>query len=152
RLDTSGADVVEGNFLGTSADGKVPLGNRTGVSIFCANNLIGGQTPSARNIISGNGSGVFMLTSDTTGNLIQGNLIGTDPTGNVAVPNGAGFSIQSGTSNTTIGGLVPQARNVISGNSSDGIDILSGTTGTLVQGNFIGTNASGTAALGNAFN
>src|SRR5262249_13114286 len=54
--------------------------------------------------------------------------------------------------NNTIGGAVTGAGNVISGNTGDGLRINSGQSGTLVQGNMIGTNAAGNAALANGLN
>ena len=50
--------------------------------------------------------------------------------------------------NSVIGGAIAGARNIISGNSNNGIEIdNAGNTGTLVQGNFVGLNAAGTARL-----
>ena len=58
--------------------------------------------------------------------------------------------MEAGATGNTVGGTTAAARNVISGNSSDGIDILdSGTSGNVVQGNYVGLNAAGTAGLGN---
>jgi len=82
------------------------------------------------------------------GNVISGNYIGTDVTGTQAVGNGIGIAIVQGSSNNIIGGTVPAARNLISGNAT-GIGIGDGATGNQVQGNFIGTDFSGTAVLGN---
>src|SRR5439155_24891644 len=48
-----------------------------------------------------------------------------------------------------IGGTLPEARNVISGNDVVGIDVESGAHGNLIQGNYIGTDTSGRADLGN---
>src|SRR6185369_3455687 len=95
---------------------------------------------------------------EATGTLVQGNYIGTDVTGTRKVGNGrngpfvgnAGIAINRAV-NITIGGDTPEARNVISGNDSDGIQILGQTTtGNRVEGNFIGTDKDGLAALGNA--
>ncbi|PYS56959.1 MAG: hypothetical protein DMF76_23515, partial [Acidobacteria bacterium] len=85
---------------------------------------------------------------------IQGNYIGTDVTGTVAVANTNG-GIALNTFNTIVGGTTPGAGNVISGNHLFGIQFgdpsLIGTTfkGNLIQGNFIGTKADGVSALGN---
>ena len=83
-----------------------------------------------------------------TGNLLAGNFIGTDATGTAAIANNVGLEI-SQSSDNTVGGTASGAGNVISGNTTDGILIQSGFLNTLVAGNQIGTNASGTAALGN---
>jgi hypothetical protein len=83
-------------------------------------------------------------------NVIEGNFIGTDATGTMALSNtGRGVFI-NGASKNTIGGTVAAARNVISGNDDHGVQIGgNGSTGNLVQGNFIGTDVTGTKALGN---
>jgi hypothetical protein len=85
---------------------------------------------------------------------VQGNYIGTDATGTKAIANSVGVELGDGYSNT-IGGTSAAARNIISGNSSDGVDIGGlgkGGTHNLVEGNYIGTNAAGMAALGNSGN
>lgn len=146
---------VQGNLIGTDAAGSVALRNvLEGVFIFNgSNNTIGGTASGAGNVISGNGgSGVSVLGSTATGNVVAGNLIGTDASGSVAVPNDdQGVLVR--TSDNTIGGTTGGARNVISGNDASGVRVegFDGgpVTGTVIQGNFIGTDASGTAALGN---
>ena len=85
----------------------------------------------------------------TTGTVVAGNLIGTDVEGTAAVGNlTAGIVIAGGTG-TTIGGTTVLARNVISGNAGDGVDVGSGATNTLIQGNYIGMDQTGTKPLGN---
>ncbi|HEU4620753.1 MAG TPA: hypothetical protein VFS42_00885 [Burkholderiaceae bacterium] len=92
------------------------------------------------------GSGIEINSSNNT---ITGNYIGTDAAGTVASANNLGISITSTASNNTIGGTTATTRNVISGNSTNGIDI-DGASGTTVLGNYIGTNATGTAAIANS--
>ena len=116
--------------------------------------MIGG-TAAARNVISGNGSaGVYI--SDGVLDIVSGNYIGTDATGEEALPNlGAGIVAGGGNGNT-IGGTTATTANVVSGNGGDGIDIgdesldLDGDTDDVVAGNYIGTTATGDAPLGNA--
>ena len=120
---------------------------------------IGGTAAGAGNLISGNSViGVYIDGSTATANLVAGNFIGTDITGTLAIANGEGVVIADGASNNTIGGLTTTpgtgAGNVISGNTDDGVlftvqNTDSGPTGNLVGGNLIGTDATGTAALGN---
>jgi photosystem II stability/assembly factor-like uncharacterized protein len=141
---------IQGNFIGTNGSGTAAIPNGIeGVNISGSpqftNNVIGGTAAGAGNLISGNPTGVSLLSP---GNTVQGNLIGTDVTGLKAVPNGRGIS--AGVANTVIGGLVPGARNIISGNNGDGVQI--GGTGSLLQGNFIGTDITGTVCLGNGGN
>ena len=84
------------------------------------------------------------------GNVIEGNLIGTDVDGATDLGNSNDGVRVDGTPNNTIGGTVPNARNIISGNNNDGVEINgSGASGNVVRGNFIGTKANGTEALGN---
>ena len=145
-------NVVEGNFLGTNPAGTVASANAgSGVRITTSsNNRIGGTLPASRNLISGNGAdGVDIALSSN--NLVQGNLIGTNKAGTQALGNhSTAISLNGSAINNTIGGLVSGAGNVISANTSaNGIGINSSSSGNLVQGNFIGTDVSGTIALGN---
>ena len=90
----------------------------------------------------------------TDGNVFEGNFIGTNPAGTVALGNGSGgvggidFGFCGTPSNCTIGGTAPSARNLISGNAVNGI-ALGGGSGNTVQGNLIGTDVTGTVVLGN---
>jgi YD repeat-containing protein len=104
------------------------------------------------NVISGNAwDGIYINHPQSTANFVQGNYIGTDASGGQKVGNGnSGIYISNAPANN-IGGLEAGARNVISGNGGDGILIeASGTTGTLIQGNYIGTDLTGALPLGNA--
>ena len=144
---------VQGNFIGLNAAGTAALGNGNGVIIgggsATTNNTIGGTVAGARNVISGNIVGISITGSTTTGNKVQGNYIGTNPAGTAAIGNVAqGVLVQTAASNNTIGGAVAGAGNVISGNDT-GVQFANGATGNFVQGNLIGLNAAGTAALGN---
>src|SRR5262249_51202319 len=101
----------------------------------------GGTTVRGLNIHSFNGPGISIATNG--GNIIQGNFIGTDPTGSFALPNNSSGIIVSSLDNL-IGGLTAAARNVISGNLNSGVLLLnSGANNNIVEGNYIGTNALG---------
>ena len=163
---TATGNTIQGNFVGTDITGTLALpnggdgvyiGTTGGVSGSPHDNLVGGTVPGAGNLLSGNASSgfeIFAAGSGGTGNVVQGNLIGTDVTGTNRLANtDDGVLIGQG-SNNTIGGTTVAARNIISGNGGSGVDIVVYSTGAvasnnLIQGNFIGTNASGTAALGN---
>jgi hypothetical protein len=142
--------VIQGNRIGTDATGTQALGNRTGVDMFMIGAVhvtVGGTAAGAGNLISGNaGDGISIL--DGGSEVIQGNLIGTDATGTQALGNGEGILV-AGSLNplVTIGGTTANAGNLISGNHGLGIDF--GHASAVVQGNLIGTDATGTQALGN---
>jgi hypothetical protein len=142
--------VVQGNYIGTNAAGTAALKNtRMGISIsYSPNNTIGGTVAGARNLISGNEDDAIRINGiDATGNVIQGNYIGTNASGTGGVPNeGVGVRIDGASSNT-VGGTSSSARNIMSGNFA-GVDI-SAASNNVIQGNYIGTNASGTARIGN---
>lgn len=151
----SSGNVIAGNFLGYDIDGVSHGNTSKGISITSVafersgGNVIGGTTPDARNIISGNGSGVFIFPSVVGSNLIQGNFIGTDASGTQKRGNNTGVFIHASTNNL-IGGSTPAERNIISGNGNTGVSVLA-AYGNIVQGNYIGTDVSGTAPLGNFF-
>ena len=126
-----------------------------GIEILGAsNNTIGGDTSTPGtglgDLISGNtNSGVYL--DNTSHNLVEGNLIGTDVAGTVALANSTSGVQIVGSSNNTVGGLGTSSRNIISGNTTNGVVIngSGGASNNLIVGNFIGTNAAGTAAIGN---
>ena len=149
-------NLVRTNLIGTNADGTAALPNGDGVWLgdSASNNIIGGTTDGERNLISGNSIfGVSINNPGTMGNVVQGNYIGTDIAGTGSIPNAAGGVILTlGTSQNHIGGTEPGAGNVISGNNGDGVTIVdTETSGNLIQGNLIGTDATGTVALGNQY-
>ena len=142
---------IEGNLIGTDLTGRTNLGNRfSGVGITLGrNNVIGGTNALARNVISANRQSGVALDSNSVANVVSGNFIGLDATGTNALPNTlSGVLVISGASNV-IGGAMTGAGNVISGNAQHGVR-LSGGWATVVQGNFVGTDFSGTLVRGNA--
>lgn len=148
----SATNVVKGNYIGVKEDGITALPNNYGVNISnSTGNTIGGITAARRNVISGNTSnGIFIVGNE---NVVQGNFIGTDISGTVAVPNGntgvrignSGPVIASG---NIIGGDAAGQGNLIAGNAWAGIDVVNSDL-TTIRGNTIGLNASKTAALPN---
>jgi parallel beta-helix repeat protein len=142
----SSGNQILGNYLGTDITGTIALGNAgNAIEIDSPNNTVGGPAAGSINIISGNNVGIRLSTTDSTGNLIQGNFIGTDVSGLFDVGNGTGISLNA--NNNTVGGTNPLLGNIISGNGS-GIQ-LTNSNGNFVQGNFIGTDVSGTTAIAN---
>lgn len=144
---------IEGNFVGTDVTGAVALGNaNSGIRVNIAPaNVIGGTAAGAGNLISGNSiHGVDIGGAGSTGNRVEGNLIGTDRSGLTALPNGReGIRVEGLANENIIGGTVAGARNVISGNNLSGVIFGSGATRNRVEGNFIGTNINGAAAVPN---
>lgn len=92
--------------------------------------------------------GTGIVISMDGGNVVAGNFIGTDQSGASSAANVVGVAVV-GSEDNRIGGLSPGDRNVISGNSHHGVDLVSSSRANVVQGNFIGTTKTGTAALGN---
>jgi len=152
-------NTVLGNFIGTGATGMNALPNTVaGVTIDTgsSSNLIGGTVAGARNVISGNilnyDYGVIIAGPGTSGNLVEGNYIGLGSNGVTAVPNYFGMMCSGGATTNTFGGTVAGARNIISGNSSYGMMVKdSGTSGNVVEGNYVGLDANGVTAVPNYF-
>jgi hypothetical protein len=147
---TSG-NVIQGNFIGINAAGTAAIANTMdGIQISGAsNNAIGGTTATTRNVISGNTQNGIRLLTGSSGNTIQGNYIGTAASGSAALPNAQSGLWVEGASSNTIGGTAAGAGNVISGNGTNGIVLFSGAVNNAIYGNYIGTNAAGTAAVPN---
>jgi hypothetical protein len=141
--------LIQGNLIGTDLTGTVALPNHIGVEMYAvSNNTVGGTMAQARNLISGNITTGLSLTGTATSNLVLHNFIGTDTTGTLALPNtGDGIALDTTSSSNTIGAV--NQGNVISGNLGDGISFREGSNNNLINGNFIGTDKAGTAALGN---
>ena len=148
-------NTVQGNYIGTDVTGTRGVANTlAGVQIQAVGNMIGGTAAGAGNVISGNGQqGVYLTGSngEVTGNVVQGNFIGVDTTGTVRLGNANGGVGLGNAANNLIGGTTPGARNVISANGNAGGVFFAypGSTGNQLLGNYIGTDVSGTLALGN---
>ena len=140
--------LAEGNdaVLKVVLDGS-KAGSANGLVIQAANSTIRGL---AINRFEGNG--ILLSGSGATGNNIEGNRIGTNAGGTTAQGNADDGVDVFGADDNSIGGTDVGARNLISGNGGDGVQIVGGlgTTGNEVLGNYIGTNKNGTSALGNS--
>ncbi|HEX5358260.1 MAG TPA: DUF4347 domain-containing protein, partial [Aquabacterium sp.] len=149
--------TIVGNYIGSFyADGSnagTGKGNATsGIFSQGANATIGGTTAADRNVISGN-SGAYgiYLSTGADGTVIKGNYIGTNAAGtsvfSTTNPN-YGIMVETSATNITIGGTATGEGNVVSGHTSRGMWIT--TTGTVtIQGNYVGTDYTGTVDLGN---
>jgi hypothetical protein len=131
---------VEGNFVGLEPDGVTLNGNDYGVYFFGSGNTVGGDTPAARNILSGNRIGIF----GSFGNTIVGNYFGTDATGS---RQGYGNDTAvSAYSNNIIGGAAAGSGNVFADN---GIAIQTNGSNSIIRGNLIGLLPDGSPSFGN---
>jgi hypothetical protein len=154
--DDSDGNVVAGNYIGVDATGARSAPNGSdGVFLETApSTTVGGTSAGSRNVISGNGAlGVGIFGAGSPGAVVQGNYIGIDATGVVAIPNGGDGVLVEEAPDALVGGTAPGARNVLSGNGLDGVTVLgAGATDAILQGNAIGTNAAETAAVPNGGN
>lgn len=151
RIEASNNTVI-GNFIGTNAAGTAAIGNGfIGVNVLSgSNNVIGGSSAAARNLISGNGGdGVRIEGVNTTENYIRGNFIGSDLTGLAAIPNQwAGVALFWDTTSNWVGGYGKDEGNLISGNRQDGVS-MGVSRHNKVLSNIIGLASDGDAPLGN---
>ena len=148
--DGVSATLVESNAVGTNRERDEARPNATGVLVE------GGSATIIRdNTVSGNTSAGISVqrgasSSAPVGVVIEGNRIGTDGSGTLALPNGYGVTVSGGAGSVLIGGRTAVAANTISGNRFAGIHITSGSVGgNRIEGNRIGLNAIGMAALPN---
>ncbi|HZT77299.1 MAG TPA: hypothetical protein VFA27_11615 [Vicinamibacterales bacterium] len=137
--DSGSGNVVAGNYFGTDPTGSFAVPNYANVLVQGPGNIIGGMSGADRNVVSGcRTHGVDLLGASATANVVQGNYIGTDRTGTVAIPNFAsGVQIATGAANNEIGGLEGAAGNLIAWNTQEGIELWNAGVGTLIFGNTI---------------
>jgi parallel beta-helix repeat protein len=151
--------TIHGNKIGTNAAGTAKLSKLTGAGIqvdglTSDSVFIGGSVSGQGNLISGNaynptnGNGITVSNMVNKTLVIKGNLIGTDITGTVAIPNATGISCTD-VSTAIIGGSGPGERNIVSGNYEYGISVGGRS---IIKGNYVGVTANGTAPLGNGSN
>jgi hypothetical protein len=145
-LSLSGSGhIIQGNLIGN--DGVTAMPNEVGISLnfACADVLVGGTTPGARNIISGNRYKGILIDCEGV-NRILGNYIGPRAAGD-APPTGAGdwgsggngVAVRSGSGNM-IGGTGPGEANLIAFNGGAGVTILPGSTRPTVSNSIRGNS------------
>ena len=145
-----GISIAEGelneisrNNIGTNSAGALGLGNVLGIAIDgSGSNLIGGETINEKNVISGNsvaGISIGGVPPDnySVSNGVWSNIIGLDPTQSYAVPNGNGVVITNGARVEFLG------RNIIAGNSLNGVHIFGQDDETKTYGHTIAENKIG---------
>jgi CSLREA domain-containing protein len=141
---------IKGNYIGTDSSGTLARGNAADGIRIVGNGgvLIGGNTPTAGNLISANGLTGINIADGSTEVDVAGNRIGTNAAGTAALGN-IKSGIRIGGVEVRIGAEADGGGNLISGNGGAGIAIGDTATGVYIKNNLIGTNAAGTAALGN---
>jgi CSLREA domain-containing protein len=159
-INGSSDNNITGNFIGIDQTGTTAAGGSGGAGVVITSdfgasfsNIIGGDTPDLRNIISGNSTSGIDIGGPGGGGVadtsVEGNYIGTDRTGKVPVGNQVhGVIVENGTEGNTIGCEVLDGDNVISGNRDAGVYVTN-TDACAIQGNFIGTDCTGTQAVAN---
>ncbi len=136
-------NVLQGNYVGVNPAGLAPnslneFANRNEIAVSEAmGTTIGGTVVTARNVIAADGQSGVTLFDTTSESLIQGNHIGVDPSGKVAIGRGSNLSLYG--RSTQVGGVFTGARNVIFG----GINIISNDN--RIQGNYLGVDSTGLA-------
>ncbi len=148
-IGSSNGNSIQQNYIGTDVTGSVNLFNTaTAITVTSSNStLIGGSTAQQNVLVGKVGtSTIVSITGGSTGTNFRGNFVGINAAGTAVL--GCATGISDVGTGTIIGGTNATDRNVVAGCSSYGI--LVGGTGFTIQGNYIGTNATGTAALSNA--
>src|SRR5215204_4174522 len=158
-------NVIQGNYIGLNAAGTAAVPNGNGICLCSSGadsnvtgNQVGGTTAGAGNVIAANfGDEIEINGFGSAGNFVKGNLIGTNAAGTQAITSSGNGIVIYIARNNIIGGAEAGARNVITGSSSGGFPTGNGivlnlmASGNVIQGNFIGTNISGTQGTGNIF-
>ncbi len=163
---TTTGNVVAGDFIGTTATGNAALANGYGVLVCLgatdnwigANPVYGPEDADQGDVVSGNTNyGVWFENAGTSGNVVAGDLIGTNAAGSAVVGNYVGVEIDSAATGNLVGSDgdgVGDAleRDVISGNAFAGVQLTgAGTDNNVVSGDYIGTDVTGTISLGNSY-
>ncbi len=158
-VETGTENVIQGNYIGVSADGQTAVPNDIGVLMTVdtnssdLGNKLGGTLSGDGNVISGN-TGVGVDLDADEFDLVQGNIIGMNAADTVAVPNGGGGILAHDEAlSDTIGGVGTGAGNVIAGNTGNGVSVGTNTSppnsaGIDIQDNSITANTGLGIALG----
>ena len=153
-VNASNGSTIVGNYIGTNAAGTAaaptPI-TQYGIHIFnSSNTVIGGPAGLPdRNIISGCKQNGIRIDGTSTATVIAGNYVGVNQAGTASIGNqGDGIYCSGGANNTVVGGSSSAYGNVISGNNATGL-VINASLNCIVSNNFIGTDSTGNAALGN---
>jgi CSLREA domain-containing protein len=152
-LHNSTNNTVRGNYAGTNAAGTAAIANGIdGIAVDGGgDNTIGGTAAGQGNLASGNmNQGISIFGVDfpsTTGNIVQGNKAGTNFDGTAAIPNGGEGIRMHNALNTTVGGTVVGAGNLVSGNASSGVTVIA-SPGTATGNRILGNSIYGNGGIG----
>ena len=151
RVPFVSGTTIAGCFIGTDASGASASPNGRGISGLGATDpKIGSTDPADRCVISGNTIAGIDITN-CIGTLIRGNAIGTISLGTSALGNAQGITA-SGSGSVTVGGSAAGAGNVVSANDQNGMYVTLSPGGVvIVEGNYFGTDVTGTLPLGNTY-
>jgi hypothetical protein len=144
-------DTIRGNLIGLTANGLSALGNAgNGMYSFGATGMVvGGTGPNDGNVIAGSGFHGLILDGGSNNTVVQGNRIGTNANGTAPLGNADSGILVINTDDLIIGGNTPGARNILSGSQTEFGVFLINTNNSTVQGNYIGTDITGTIAMPN---
>jgi len=138
------SNAVSGNYIGPDKNGTANLGNSgsgVAINVGAQNNIVGGDTPGERNVISGNDEyGVLIGSSGTMSNTVSGNYIGVTVNGTAALGNTwTGVYIGADARNNMVG-----PGNLIAHNGGDGVEVSgSSAIGNTIIQNSIYANVMG---------
>ncbi len=151
HIGIGSGNIIEGNYVGTNAAGTSALGNSgDGVLVNATSNTVGGNSRPQGNLISGNGNaGVNVIGTGVQNIFVRQNFIGLNAAGNAKIGNRTGVIFGAGVAISAVGGGLANEGNWISGNSHYGVYLNAVANGVRVGNNFIGTDFTGTMALGN---
>lgn len=155
RIAAGSNNLVTQSWFGLNMPyGLAAAPNSVGISYEAnGNNVLSGTLGFSGNVISGNTRYGIETSSFSSGLNIFGSLVGTDPAGEIAVPNDSLGIFLRGL-NQRIGSVsIPLSGNLISGNISNGIQ-MSGfphdtPSGHVIEGNIIGLNRTADAEIPN---
>lgn len=156
-VENADNNVFLGNYIGTDPSGMARKPNFAGIVLTNAHNVVIGGTNGVSvngrctgdcNLLSGNNYHGIVLNTSTANTRVIGNFIGLNVNGSASLLNNEDGVLIANAHNNVVGGDTAQERNYIGGNHVIGVEIgLQDSYGNLIQGNYIGTNSQGTAAV-----
>lgn len=150
----AGGNTIQADWIGIDINGNAAANAGHGIGVYTPGNIIGGPSKSDGNLIANNGAyGIFILGglfgNNASGNLVENNAIGVNVAGSAAMGNYNGVGVQSSPNNSILYNLISGSREIATDSGGDGILLSNGANGTIIRGNLIGTDSTGTAALTN---